>query len=81
MATLDVTDIVDLAEQLRALGASEFSVGDVRVVFATGSVPEPRLAVREDTDVAAAESRAMNESILARAIAQNLGPPKFPGQV
>ncbi len=80
MATLDTVDIVDLAEQLRSLGVSEFSVGDVRVVFAVGTVPVPREAVREDTDREAASSRAMNATILQRAEAQGIGRPKFPGQ-
>ena len=80
MASLDPVDIVDLAEQLRKLGVAEFSVGDVRVVFTPGAVVEPRVAVMEDTDYEASVNSKINDTVLARAQAQGIGKPKFPGQ-
>lgn len=77
---MNPVEIVDLAEQLRALGCSEFTVGNVCVKFTAGSVPLPQVAVREDTDHETAVLRAMNDTILDRAEAQGIGKPKFPGQ-
>jgi hypothetical protein len=59
-----IQDLVDLAEQLRNLGASEFAVGEFRVVF------------RTDAPVNATE--AMNAETREWPAEVTVGPPPLP---
>lgn len=74
-STLNPDELIRLAEDLRDLGVTEFSVGDVRIVFG-GPVRTP-VTVEALSKVAPPKAPAKSIYDVA---SNTWGPIKFPGQ-
>ena len=69
-------DIVDLTEQMRDLGVSKFSVGDVAVEFRSDTVVAREA---ERGGKSPGEHVPAGRDLRSTAKAQGIGPPSFPG--
>ena len=71
---MEPDDAVDLTEQMRELGVSEFKLGDLHVVFRSDLVVAKEVQQRGKN-----EDKPAGRDLRATATAQGIGPPRFPG--